>query len=459
MRVVAVMSDQSFSGFLAELPQKILWGGLIGFAFSIGLLALFLVHQASLWISMDPETAFHGAKNLVWVYASVWDTTANIWNAFTEVLLVVIRGWNSGVEYMVQPLVFTALDVMSIAFTHRPYTGIISESSVPYEGFMCPPDGSRDKSSEWCGKLALYSDQLGVASGSQSNFVGNSTVLISTQTARRLSEIIGDPIVGALDLSVLANAIQALLGSLIVLVGSLSDVVFHVAWTVLSEVFETLFNLFILIAKSIASAAMMVVRSGVLSTLLQIGVDLIVVLFTDIIVPYYLALLNGVVCIIDLTQVAGWVTQLDCIDRVCFQQGSDVFGEVLHTFSSVPPIANAIQGIFIKLSNPNTGQRYASSSSGRIDTPEVDAGSTETPRTHVCAECFNCKVCFHILNPFSARAFYTFSQLWVCSVLPAASRTARSIPPRWYHLRMRTRWRKVLWPCRVRLPHGRSGIH
>ena len=168
--------------------------------------------------------------------------------------------------------------------------------------------------------------------------------------------------------------------------------VFHVAWTVLSEVFETLFNLFILIANSIASAAMMVVRSGVLSTLLQIGVDLIVVLFTDIIVPYYLAMLNGVVCIIDLTQVAGWVTQLDCIDRVCFQQGSDVVGEVLHTFSSVPPIANAIQGIFIKLSNPNTGQRYASSSSGRIDTPEVDAGSTETPRTHVCAECFNCRV-------------------------------------------------------------------
>jgi hypothetical protein len=386
------MGEQSLAEFLSELPQKLLWGGLIGFALSIGLLALFLVHQASLWISLDPERAFHGAKNLVWVYASVWDTTANIWNAFTEVLLVAIPGWNSGVEYVVQPLVFTALDVLSIAFTHRPYNGIITESSVPYEGFMCPADGSRDKSSEWCGKLAFYSDQLGVASGSQSNFVGNSTVLISTQTARRLSEITGAPIVGALDLSGLADAIQALLGSLIVVVGSLSDVVFHVAWTVLSEVFETLFNLFILITQAIASAALMVVRSGVLTTLLQIGVDLIVVLVTDIIIPYFLAILNGIVCIIDFTQVAGWMTQLDCIQRTCFQQGSDVFGEVFHTFSSVPPIANAIQGIFIKLTNPNTGQRYGSSSSGRIETPEVDAGSTETPRTHVCAECFNCKV-------------------------------------------------------------------
>eukprot|EP00966_Prymnesium_polylepis_P156073 3606116-Prymnesium_polylepis.1 len=66
--------------------------------------------------------------------------------------------------------------------------------------------------------------------------------------------------------------------------------------------FETLFNLFILIAKSIASAAMMVVRCQLLPTLLRIGVDLIVVLVTDGILPYYLAMLNGVVCIIDLTQ-------------------------------------------------------------------------------------------------------------------------------------------------------------
>jgi len=80
------------------------------------------------------------------------------------------------------------------------------------------------------------------------------------------------------------------------------------------------------------------------------------------------------------------------VDRTCFQEGSDVFGEVFHTFSSIPHISYAIQGVFMKLTNQNTGQRYGSSASGGIDAPEVDAGSTETPRTHVCGQCFNCQV-------------------------------------------------------------------
>ena len=431
---------------ISRVPGRILglvnYVGLVLISLAIGFLTLFIVHQASLWISLDPERAFHGAKLLVVVYATVWDTTANIWNAFSEVLLVAIPGWNAAVEYVVQPLVFTALDVLSIAFTHQPYGGIITEDQVPYDGYVCPQDGSLDKSSEWCGKLSFYSAQLGVASGSTSNFVGNSTVTLSTQTARRLSEVTGTPLVGVLDLSVLMDAVQSLLGAGIVLVGTLSDVVFHVVWTVLSEVFEILFNLFMMAIKSLAGAVMMLVRSGVLTTVVKLGMDLLIVLLTDIIIPYYIAYLNAIMCIIDYTQVAGWMTQIDCselcctarralraspaplppytpssspppslssssssfdrrarvfahlaVERTCFQEGSDVFGEVFHTFSSVPQIAYAIQGVFMKLTNQNTGQRYGSSASDGIDAPEVDAGSAETPRTHVCGACFNCQVC------------------------------------------------------------------
>ena len=432
---------------ISRVPGRILglvnYVGLVLISLAIGFLTLFIVHQASLWISLDPERAFHGAKLLVVVYATVWDTTANIWNAFSEVLLVAIPGWNAAVEYVVQPLVFTALDVLSIAFTHQPYGGIITEDQVPYDGYVCPQDDSLDKSSEWCGKLSFYSAQLGVASGSTSNFVGNSTVTLSTQTARRLSEVTGTPLVGVLDLSVLMDAVQSLLGAGIVLVGTLSDVVFHVVWTVLSEVFEILFNLFMMAIKSLAGAVMMLVRSGVLTTVVKLGMDLLIVLLTDIIIPYYIAYLNAIMCIIDYTQVAGWMTQIDCselcctavpfaphpllflltphlppphpslssssssssfdrrarvfahlaVERTCFQEGSDVFGEVFHTFSSVPQIAYAIQGVFMKLTNQNTGQRYGSSASDGIDAPEVDAGSAETPRTHVCGACFNCQVC------------------------------------------------------------------
>ena len=69
-----------------------------------------------------------------------------------------------------------------------------------------------------------------------------------------------------------------------------------------------------------------------------------------------------------------------------------MFGDVFHTFSSIPHVAKAVQRVVTRLFNPTTGQSYSSSSEGQADVPEVDAGSKETPRAHVCGECFNCKV-------------------------------------------------------------------
>lgn len=381
---------------IASLPEKVLgfvsFGGLVILALTIGLFTLFLVHQLSLWISLDPERAFHGAKRLVTTYASVWNTAGNVWNSFVEVLLVAIPGWNSAAVYIVEPIVYTALDVFSVAFTRRSYNGIITEEAVPYEGYRCPVDGSMDKSSQWCGKVSFYSNQLGVASGSTSSFINNSTVVLSTQTARRLSEMTGAPLVGSLDLSFLMDALQSLLGAAIVILGELSDVVFHVVWTILSEVFELLFNLFITLVKALSSAVMMLVRSGLLQTVLAFGIDLLVVVLTEVLIPYLLAMLNAIMCLLDLTRVSGWAAQLSCIRQTCFQEGSDVFGEIFHTFSSIPPVARVVQRVFTRLLNPQTGQSYSSSSSGQVDVPDVYAGSAETPRTHACADCFTCQV-------------------------------------------------------------------
>ena len=345
-------------------------------------------------------------------YATGWNTVGNIWNGFTDVLLVAIPGWNSASVYIVELFVYTALDVFSIAFTRRPYNGIITEESVPYEGFRCPTDGSLDKSSEWCGKVAFYSNQLGFASGSTSSFINNSTVVLSTQTARRLSEMTGQPIVGALDLSFLMDAIQSLLGAGIVILGELSDVFFHVAWTVLSEVFEVLFNLFIILVKALSSVVMMMVRSGLFQSVLSFGINLLVVVVMDVMLPYFFAMINLILCVLDLTQVSGWLQQMDCIQRTCFKEGSDVFGEVFHTFSSIPPIARTIQTVFMKLTNQQTGRSYSSSSSGQIDVPNIEAGSAETPRVGVCAECFNCKV--------SILAYWRIGVPFVCSPIKAA---------------------------------------
>ena len=383
-----------FLGELASVPGKSLrfvsLTGLVVLALTIALFTLFLIHQLSLWLSLDPERAFHAAKGLVTAYATVWNTVANIWNGFSEVLLVAIPGWNSAAVYVVEPLVFTALDVFSIAFTRSPYSGIITEESVPYQGFRCPMDGSLDRSSEWCGKVAFYSQQLGVASGSTSSFISNSTIVLSTQTARRLSEMTGEPIVGALDLSQLMDALQSLLGALIVLTGELSDIVFHVAWSILSEAFEFVFNIVILSVKALSQLVMMAFRSGLAKQVLNVGIDLLVVVIVDVMLPFFMRGIDAILCLFDLTQVSGWAAQMSCIEQTCFQQGSDTFVELFHTFSSVPSYARKAQQVLERLTNKLTGQTFASS--GPIGVPSVYAGSAETPRAYVCAECFNCKI-------------------------------------------------------------------
>lgn len=286
--------------------------GIVVLALFASLLTLFLIHQLTIWISLDPEKAFHAAKQWVEAYATGWNTVANIWNGFVEVLLVAIPGWNAGIAYVFQPAVYTALDVFSIAFAGRQYNGILTEDDVPYEGFKCPVDGSLDKSSEWCGQVSFYADQLGTASGSTDDFLSGSQVVLSTQTARRLSEATGDPIVGPLDLSFLMDALQSLLGAVIVVVGELSDIVFHVAWTVLSEVFEVIFNLLISLTKALSSLVMMVVRSNLIDVVLKFGLNLLLVVIMEIMIPYYMAMINAFLCLIDLFQTAGWMAQMDC---------------------------------------------------------------------------------------------------------------------------------------------------
>lgn len=295
---------------------------------------------------------------------------------------------------MIQPLVYIGLDVLSLAFTKKSYTGIISEDDVPWEGYNCAEDGSLGQDAEWCGKLSYYADQLGYTTGQSDSFVSNSSIVLSTRMARRLSEITGEPIVGVLDLGQLADAVQAILASVVVLLGTLSDIVFHVAWTVLSEVFELLFDLFMTVVKAISAMFLMLIRSGAFKVLLRIGIELLIILLIDIGIPLLIKSIELLLCFVDFTQISGWDEQLDCIERTCFQTGSDdaALAEVFHTFSSVPDAADQMKVVFLRLVNVVTGQRYAGETSGRIELPEVGDISEKTPRTNVCASCFNCKV-------------------------------------------------------------------
>jgi hypothetical protein len=456
---------REFAGLPGRACSLVGFGGLVVISLAIALLVLLLVHQITIWSSLDPETAFHRSKVLVVVYSTIFNTVGVLWNAVVDILLVAIPGWNAAAAYIVTPLVFTALDILSIAFTRRPYGGIISTDDVPYDGFRCPEDGSLDDSAAWCGLLSRYSEDLGVASGSTSSFIKNSTIVLSTETARRLSEATGESIVGSLNLQVLLDAVQALLSAAIVLLGSLSDVVFHVAFTVLSEVFEVLFNLFILVVKTLAGVVMMMIRSGLLQSVVKFGMDLLVVIIVDVLIPYFIAMLNAFLCLVDYIQVAGWLDQLECIQNTCFEEGSDVPAELFHTFTSIPAIANTVQTVLSKLLNRNTGQSYTSSSSDTIDAPEVDARSAATPRANACAECFTCKVRRVPNTAFRSHPVYTqfltpfdLRRIDAC-VRRAGSRIESYFSTCWYDLRMCPGRREVRGSRRVCLSHQRNWVH
>ena len=114
-------------------------------------LVLFIVHQLFLWVDQDPDTAFQRAALFLEVVEVVWDTVGIAWNAATDIVnSAVIPIWNAGSFYIVEPAVVLVLEVFSLAFARKHWTGLYDEADFPYAGFDCLKD---ELSAEWCGKI------------------------------------------------------------------------------------------------------------------------------------------------------------------------------------------------------------------------------------------------------------------------------------------------------------------
>jgi hypothetical protein len=377
-------TGQRVSMFAMQVMLAILGSGL-------GFLAIFLLHQATLWLSSDPEVAFHRTRTVVSVFGSVYDTVGVLYNALVEVALLVIPAWNAGSLYVIQPVIFTSVEILTLAFAGRPYTGILSDETLKYEGHMCPEDGSTSADARWCGLASAYSSQLGYSDGGDA-FVSNDTLALSAATARRLSEEVGEPLLASLDLSFLTDALQAIIAAAITILGVVSDLFFHVAFEILSVLFKILFDAAIMIVKSVGAAVMSIVTSGTFTQILMWGVDLIMILLLDVMLPYLFAVLDAFICLFDLFQPEGWEPQLDCIAATCWQEGSDVAADTFHLFSSIPIVAERVETVFGKLVNAFTGQRYGSTPSASVHVPDEGDSGKGTPTAVTCAACFNCRV-------------------------------------------------------------------
>lgn len=273
------------------------------------LLAIFLIHQLFFWLSRDPEAAFDYAALVLDLVEVVWDVVGVLYNATADILnSAVIPVWNGVTFYVVEPLVSLVLEVFSLIFLRKQYEGFIPSDALPYGGFTCDPTSTA--SSTWCGRFNAYSDRL---NGGDSLTAENS-VTFGTATARRLSEISGEagfdaPIVNSGEL---VAALDGLATQAIVMGSSLFDVLFSVLYEVFSTSSVFIFDAFYQIAKVVFETLKMMIKSGLLQTLIGIGVDFILIIVLEIYVPLLVAAIDAVMCIFQLFQWDGWSEQLEC---------------------------------------------------------------------------------------------------------------------------------------------------
>jgi hypothetical protein len=349
------------------------------------LLPIFLLHQLFLWISKDPEKAFDLGIFLIEVFETAWDLTGVLWNVIADLgNAALIPLWNAFSFYIVEPAIVLILEVFSLLFLRHPYKGFIKESEFPYGGFVCDDSVA---SATWCGRFGAYNDRL-QQSGSVSV---EESVTFGVATARRLSELAGgdDLVTPTVDTEELIGALDGLSTQGIVIGASAFDVLFAVAY----EIFETsavfLIDAFWTILKVAFDTLKLLVKSGMLQTLLGIGIDFLVILVIEVLIPALIGFIDAITCVMQLFLQDAWPLQFECIETVCFK-GSDAAADLL-IFTSIPDQVAQFTRILQATLNSRTGQSFTG---GR----QFDLGTSllsklfPTLGVSECANCFNCKV-------------------------------------------------------------------
>ena len=314
--------------FLYEVYEQVInyvSGAGLGFlAVAVALFALYAVHTLTVWLSGNPESAFHNARNLVGYASTGYNTYGTIKNVAVDLQREAIPVWNAAAKHAFEPAVWTAMEVISLTFLGRSHEGILPDT--PYEGYVCDstyPDGS--DGAKWCAKANAYAAALGMASSTDSNIVANgSTLLLSTGQARRLQSIAGaamstdeklrsgESLVGVLPIQPIIDVVHDVVGVSVIVASQIADIYFHVVYTILTELAKLIFNMLQVLIKALAGAALQLVQSGMLQTILKMGIDILLVLIFNVALPLLFAILDMVLCLLNLMQPATWAEQLQC---------------------------------------------------------------------------------------------------------------------------------------------------
>jgi hypothetical protein len=297
---------RSIPALLAQLAGVVGWAG-VG---SLGFLAIFLIHQLLLWASVNPAQAFENAKSVYVLIEIVWNTIARLLNATSDVGNVLIPSWNMVSTHFVEPGVYIVLDVFCLIFFQKPYSGIISEEQVPYRGFYC--DAGDPQSGQFCGDFNTYYQRLGQAEETGSGVV-NGSLVFTQAVGRRLSDAVTEPIVPILDMGSIMGALNTIVTLFIVVGAQLLDVALHVAYAVLSELAVIILDAIYTLLNTLVDVVLMLVRSGLLEKILGLVLDILVIFFVELYIPYLFFQMDAFLCILNLFFGQNtWDAQLEC---------------------------------------------------------------------------------------------------------------------------------------------------
>lgn len=378
--------------------------GIVFIALFTALLLMFLIHQLTIWMSQDPVRAFHAAQHTVQIFAAGWDVATVAYNAIREIVILILPLYNGLAMYVVQPAVFVVIEVMVLTFSGKAYNGVLSEDSLPFEGHNCVPEGveitpQNEATAQFCGNAALYAKAIGTVRGANT-IEGNATLVMSTETARRLSEAGADSILAQIGLAPLLDGIQALAAAVLTITATISDIFWHLVYEVLSIAFKVVFQAFLLLIRSLGAAFAAIFSDGTFMEILGWGIEFLMIFVMEWILPSVFNVINVLMCLLDLMQPDGWQAQLECIEESCYADGGTstmawfpfAVLDPYQTFSSFPDLWNKVIRITERVTNKITGQAYDTTSGGRTDLPNFgDLYYVTTPKVEQCNNCFTCK--------------------------------------------------------------------
>ncbi len=213
----------------------------------------------------------------------------------------------------------------------------------------------------------------------------------------------------------------------------------------------------------------MLVKSGMLSVLVNIGIDFLLISITEIAIPLLFAGLDFLICVLDLFNINSWYDQLTCAEQHCFN-GPNAAADLV-IFTSVPVLLNRAAAILEATINSRTGKLFVTGDQGvtsegktrdpdtRETIPNVEPQGSTSPKPDVsfvndvedffsnpeadqCAACFVCKfpemrliwyLVTSIASIASSSNFYTFSgnvtDACMSNGVRFEIRTRRHLPP------------------------------